>query len=196
MQQAADAMRRAAGGSAAQGQAALEELNRAQKQLENAKSESVTNGIKQLADKAEQLERRQREIAEDVKRMQQQDGQQRGETARQIAEKKDALQRDVSQLEQATDRVARDGRREQPKAASQASAAASSIRENRIPEKITFSKRSMNQSSEYANAWENQIADNLGGRVNRAFGSAPASRSAFISSRYVVSWRSISWGCG
>ena len=70
MQQAADAMRRAATGSAAQGNQALEELNKATKNLEGSKMDATTQGIKKLAQQAKDMESRQREIQNEVEQAQ------------------------------------------------------------------------------------------------------------------------------
>ena len=162
LQQAADAMRKAASGSAAQGNQALEQLGRAANGLEGARSARVSEGVRQLAQQAKGLEDRQREIADGVKAMGA-SGQQRAEQMRQLDEKKDALQNDVEQLESNADRLAREGRREQPRAAGKTGEAADAIRAQRVRDKIAHSKNTMRGSSaEYANALEGQITENLG----------------------------------
>src|SRR5258705_11514295 len=85
-----------------------------------------------------------------------------GGQQRQPEEKKDVLQKDVEQLESSADRLAREGRREQPGAAGKMGEAADALRELRVRDKIAFSKNVMRGgSAEYANALEGQITDNL-----------------------------------
>ena len=162
MQRAADAMKQAASGSESQGKAAIEELNRAARGIEDSRNAGIAQDVRQLAEQARALEERQREIAEGVKRAQGASGAPRTEQLRQLVEQKDALANDVKALERAADRAARDGRRDQPGAAKQLREAAEAIRDQRVPEKIQFSKNVMRGGSpEYANAFEGQIGDNI-----------------------------------
>ena len=184
MQQAADAMKRAASGSASQGAAALDELKRATRGLEGTKTASTNKGIQQLADKAKDLEARQREIADGVAAMHGAAGEQRAEQQRRLAEKKDLLSADVQKLEADADRVARDGRKDQPKAAGQIGAAADAIRDTRIKDKIDFSKNVMRGGSpEYANSFEGQIADNLKDVADRLGAAAGAMQGESATTR-------------
>lgn len=162
LQQAADNMRRAATGSSAQGSAALEELNRAARNLEGARASGTTRGIQELADRARDLEARQQQIAEGVEEMQGASVGERAQRQQQLSQQKDKLSADVRQLEIAADRLSRAARREQPKAAGQVASAADAIRETRLADKIDFSKQvARSGSAEYAEAFENQIGENL-----------------------------------
>ena len=180
LQQAADAMRKAAGGYPAQGNAALEQLGRAANGLEGARTSRVSESVRQLAQQAQALEQRQRAIAEGVKAMNDGSPAQRGERLRQLDVQKDALQKDVESLEANADRLAREGRREQPGAAAKVGEAADAMREQRVRDKIAFSKNVMRGSSaDYANGLEGQIAENLGDIAGKlraatnALGSGP-----------------------
>ena len=162
LQQAADNMRRAASGSTAQANAALEELNRAARNLEGSRAAETTRGVQQLAERARDLEARQQEIAEGVRNMQRTSGAERGERLQQLAQQKDALSGDVRRLEAEADRLARGARRDQPKAAGQVAEAADAIRDTRLADKIEFSKQvARGGSAEYAAAFEGQIGENL-----------------------------------
>lgn len=162
LQQAADAMRRAAAGQQTQGNAASEQLDRAARQIENTRAARTADDVRQLAEHAENLEERQQEIAAGVRAMQGTTGAQRQQRMSELAGQKDALAREVEQLETNAERVARDARREQPRAAQQAAQGAEAIRDQRIRDKIEFSKNVIRGgSSDYANALEEQIADNL-----------------------------------
>ena len=68
----------------------------------------------------------------------------------------------MEKLENDTDRAAREGRREQPGAAGKLGEAATAIRDQRVRDKIDFSKNVMRSGSmDYANAFEDQIGENL-----------------------------------
>jgi hypothetical protein len=80
-----------------------------------------------------------------------------------LGAKKDSLSNDVDQLEASADRVSREGKLEQPGASGKMGEAADAIRDQRIRDKIAFSKRAMaSASSDYVNAFEDQISSNLG----------------------------------
>ena len=162
LQQAADAMRRASSGSAAQGNAALEELNRAARNLEGTRANELNRGVQQLAERARDLEARQQEIAERVKQMQGAAPNTRNEQQRRLGEQKDALGNDVRTLEADADRLAREARRDQPKAAGKLGEAAEAIRDTRLADKIDFSKQVIRGgSAEYASQFEGQIGENI-----------------------------------
>ena len=162
MQQAADAMKRAATGSSAQGNAALEQLSRASRGLEGARSAAMTENVHKLSQQAKDLLDREQEIADGVKALATAAADQRGEQVRKLTEKKDALAKDVDKLEAAADRAAREGRRDQPAAAGKIGDAANAIRDQRVRDKIDFSRNVLrNGSIDYANAFEGQIGENL-----------------------------------
>ena len=180
LQRAADAMRRAASGSPQQGKQALDELGRAASGLAGARSDRVSENVRQLERQARALEERQREIAEQVRASSNGTPQQRAEQARRIAQRKDSLTRAVEEFESAADRLSREGRREQPNAARRTGEAAQAVREQRIRDKIEFSKGLLGRgSSEYANAFEGQIGENIADVAERmraaagAIGAAP-----------------------
>ena len=163
MQRAADAMRRAASGSESQGNAALEELSRAAREIEDSRNENIARDVQRLAEQARDLQERQKEVAEGVRRLQSATGAERANQMRQLGEQKDALSNDVQRLEAEAERVAREGRRDQPGASRELREAAEALRDQRVRDKIQFSKSVMRQGSpEYANAFEEQIGANIG----------------------------------
>jgi hypothetical protein len=175
LRDAAAAMRRAAGGSTAQGNAALEELKDVGRDLETARSTRLSEGIRRLAERARELGTRQREIADGVAALPRTAGEERAERLRRLDERKDALADDVDRLEADAERLSREGRREQPEAAGRVGAAAEGIRDQRIRDKIRFSKGVMRGgSSEYANAFEARISENLGEAAARLRDAAGA----------------------
>jgi hypothetical protein len=163
MQRAADAMRQAATGSESQGTSALEQLDRATRAVEDARQQGMAEGVRDLAERARRLEQQQREIARDVAELGATTGAERAQRQRALSEQKDELSAGVERLEADADRMARESRREQPAASSKMREASDGIRDQRVRDKVQFSKRVMSSGSEeYANAFEGQIADNLG----------------------------------
>ncbi|HSE51332.1 MAG TPA: DUF4175 family protein, partial [Gemmatimonadales bacterium] len=165
MQDAAEAMRRAASGSPnAQGQGgtALERLRSATQKLENARAGRAAQDVKELQRRAEELGQRQREIAEGVSELPTAQGTERGERMRRLSERKDGLSSEVSRLEADAERLARETRRDQPGSANKLSEAAGAIRDTRLRDKIAYSKALMGSSStEAIRNLEGLIGENL-----------------------------------
>ena len=183
MQQAADAMQKAASGSSGQGSAAVEQLRKAASGLEGARLASINDGVRKLAQQAKDLQDRQRDIADAVKQLGATQPDQRAEQIQRLGAKKDDLSQDVEKLEADADRAAREGRRDQPGAAGKLGEAADAIRDQRVRDKIAFSKNVIRSgSSEYANAFEGQIGENLKDVADKmraaagALGNEPAGR--------------------
>ena len=92
----------------------------------------------------------------------------RNEQQRRLGEQKDALGKDVRTLEADADRLAREARRDQPKAAGKLGEAAETIRDTRVADKIDFSKQVIRGgSAEYASQFEGQIGENLNDVADR-----------------------------
>ena len=165
MQDAAEAMRRAASGlpnAQGQGGTALERLRGATQKLENARAGSAAQDVKELQRRAEELGQRQREIAEGVSELPGAPGTERGERMRRLSERKDGLSSEVSRLEADAERLARETRRDQPGSANKLSEAAGAIRDTRLRDKIAYSKALMGSSStEAIRNLEGLIGENL-----------------------------------
>jgi hypothetical protein len=169
MQRASDAMRQAAGGSEAQGTAALEQLRRATRGLEESRNREVSREVEQLAERATALEERQRAIEEGVAGLESAGGPERAARVQQLNEQKDALNAEVERFEAEADRVAREGRSDQPAASSEARRAAEAIRESRIRDRIQFSRNVIRGGSqEYANSFEETITSGIEEAAERA----------------------------
>jgi hypothetical protein len=178
MQQAADAMRRAASGNSGQpqqGNAALDRLRSATKGLENARSAQLSEEVRDLQRRGEEMGARQREISEGVGQLPKTSGTERTEQLRRLAERKDGLAGEVERLQADAERLARAARREQPGAAGKLGQAAEDIQETRLKDKITFSKNVMRSGSpEYTRSFEGQISENIAdvtGRLKEAAGA-------------------------
>ena len=162
MQRAADAMRQAATGSEAQGASALEQLGRATRALEDARTRGLAEGVRELADRAREMEQEQREIAAGVAGLPTASLAERAQRLRALGERKDSLSAAVEALEVDADALARESRREQPGASGRMREASDAIRDQRVRDKVQFSKRVMQSGSpEYANAFEEQIGENI-----------------------------------
>ena len=179
LQEAADAMRRAAGdspNSAQQGGTALDRLRGATKDLENARTASQGEQVRELSRRAEELGRRQQEISQGVKEMNGTTGADRAERMRRLGERKDGVAQDVAAP---SDRCRAAGpcrpQREQPATAGKVGEAAEAIRENRIRDKVLYSKEVMRSGSgELSDRIEGQIAENLedvAGQLREAAGA-------------------------
>jgi hypothetical protein len=168
-------MRRAAGGQAAQGNAALEALRRATRDLEGSRSTQVAEEIQRLDARAREMRERQRDVAEGVAALPHDAPEARAERLRRLGERKDGLAGDVERLEADADRLSRGGRRDQPEAARALAEAAEAIRESRLRDKIVFSKDVMRDgSSDYAGSFEGQIGRDLDAVAERLGAAAGA----------------------
>jgi len=168
LQQAAEAMRRAASGNAAQGNAALERLQRASQDLETAKAAGMTEGIRDLERRARELGERQREMQSAVEGLPGAAGADRAERIRRLDERKDAMATEVDRMQADAERLARDARREQPTASAGLDGAASEIRDSRLRDRIAYSKGVIRSGSpEYAREFEGQIGEYLNSVAER-----------------------------
>ena len=185
LSEAAEAMRRAASGSAnaqAQGSAALDRLRNATQKLDNARSSGATQDVRDLERRAQELTQRQRDIAAGVKELGAAQGADRIERQRRLGERKDGLSQEVSRLEADAERLARETRREQPGTASKLSEAAGAIRDSRLRDKIAYSKAVMGSNAREAiDNLEGLIGENLGDvaeRLRQAAGALTENASA------------------
>lgn len=171
LREVADAMRRAGGdesGSASQGGNALDRLRRATRNLETAKARGLAEQFRDLERRAGELAARQQEIAEGLRGLGSASPAERRERLRRLDERKDGLAAEVDRLQSDAERAAREGRREQPGAASRAGQAAEAIQQGRLRDRIVYSKGVMRGNSpDYARRFEEQITEGLGGVADR-----------------------------
>ena len=177
MREAADAMRRAAASgdpnAAAQASAALERLQDAQKQLDRDRSTRGSRSFQDAVRQADDIAREQREIAQGVEQLGDA-GAQRDEKVRQLSERKDTLESKVAELEKHLDRSAGELARDAKDAARKLGEAASSIRDNRLRDKIRYSKGLMRSGQgEYQRTFEEEIGSNIDA-LRRKLGEASA----------------------
>ncbi len=144
LQQASEAMRRSASSSGSQGTAeagaAQDRLAEAQRRLQQNRVERLRQDAQDALRRAEDLVRAQEDIKEDMSRLGEGDITQQLEQARRLFERKEAQAAEVADLERQLDRVASDARQEQRDASERLKEAANSIRDNKLKERIRYSR--------------------------------------------------------
>jgi hypothetical protein len=176
LQEAATAMRRSAAAngdaSRASGAAALDRLERARRLLEQGKSSQLTKGAQDAAQRAAELARQQKEVAEDVAGLPNAGGT-RPDRERRLDERKQAMAGEVKSLEEDLTRMARETRKDSPETARKMQEAAGALRDNRTADKIQYSREVMRRGSpDYARAFEGQISEDLEGLRDRIAAAA------------------------
>jgi Domain of unknown function (DUF4175) len=165
LQDATSAMQRAAAGrqGTAQGENALDKLREAQRRLEGSRSADLQRDMQDALRRAEELVGQQQEVRERLRDMPA-DGAGRQEAVRRLGERKQEMADEVDRLESELDRLARDARGEQPDAADRLRSTVQGTRDNRLQDKIKYSREVVAQRSrEYAEQFEESIADDLKG---------------------------------
>ncbi len=166
LQDAADAMRRATArgeSGQAEGSEALDGLREARRLLENRQAAALEREVEDAVQRAERIAEKQESISEEMNRLSREA--ERGGTApereRELAERKQQLAGEVAGLESDLDRMARESRREQRGVSEELQGAANSIRDNKLKEKILYSRGLIGDpSGEYARNFEEEISSN------------------------------------
>ncbi len=165
LQQAADSMRQAGArgeaGAIAEGLSALDKLKDARRLLDKNRSVRLERDMEDAREQMERIRSQQERVASEVSRLSEEGaegGGASGERMQRIFERKDELAEEVANLESQLDRMAREGRSEQKEASRKIQDAANSIRDNKLKEKIRYSKGVVQgRSPEYAENFENLI---------------------------------------
>ena len=166
MQQAADAMRRAAAGGGqgaqAQAQAALERLQDTQKKLQRSLSDRAQRDVNDAKREADEAARQEQEIA-DIARQLATGGGTRAQQNQQLNSRKEALEQKLGDLEQQLDRAARDASKDEKGASRKMAEAADTLRDNRVKDKVRYSRSLANRgaSSSMMSAAESDIAKGI-----------------------------------
>jgi hypothetical protein len=158
-------MRRAAANAARDGGA---EAAAAQQRLEEALERLARNqagrgdrDIKSAMRKADELANEQKEITSEVQRLDQ-EGAARDARVQQLGARKDAMESKLAGLEQQLQQLADETHADQRETSRKLHEAAGSIRDNKIKEKIRYSKGMIQgQPTEYTKAFEENIGENL-----------------------------------
>ena len=165
LREAAEEMRRAAANSrnssGAGGNAALERLREARRLLDENRSAGLQRDVEDALRRANRLAEEQRDVTRDVERLAEGGGAQR-ERLQRLMERKEEMATEVADLEAQLDRLARDSRREQRDASRKLQEAANGIRDDKLEDKIRYSRGVVRQRSpEYARNFEEQIARDI-----------------------------------
>jgi hypothetical protein len=167
LKEAADAMRSSAANSrsatGADGQAALDRLKEARRLLEGQRQGRLDRDIREAQQRAQEMKNAQERIASDVKELSA-SGQAGagGERQQRLLERKDALASQVAELESQLDRMAADSRKEQKDASRKLQEASNAIRDQKLKEKIRFSKGLLRGNPDMAQQFETDIGGQIG----------------------------------
>lgn len=175
LREAADAMRRAAAGEGerglAQGRSALDRLREARRLLEEGRTVGLQRDVQDAQRRAERLAQEQGEVVDAVEEL----AGERGQRMERLIERKERMAEDVERLETDLDRLARDARRTSPEAARELQEAATAMRDEKVRDKILYSRGVVQgRSPEYARNFEQQIQRDLESLVERVGEAADA----------------------
>lgn len=177
MQEAADAMKRAAANGSRDGGAqaaeALARLREAQQKLERDQGGRGERDLQRAQRQADELAGEQKQVQAEVNGLDQA-GARRAEKAQQLAQRKDAMDAKVGDLQKQLEELANQVRRDEHDAARKLDEAAGSIRDNRIREKLRYSRNTLSgASSDYARGMEESLSSNLDA-LSKKIGEAAA----------------------
>ena len=166
LQEAADAMRRAAANSDnlgfAEAGAALDRLREVQERLQAEQTGRLERDIQEALQRANQLADDEREVASGVDGLAGLADEQRFERLRGLMERKDAMESEVADLERQIDSTSAEFRREERDASRRLADAANSIRDNKLKEKIRYSKGLVrSRAPETAQTFEQEIGGDI-----------------------------------
>ena len=166
LQEAADAMRRAAANNDnlgfAEAGAALDRLREVQDRLQQEQTNRLQRDIDEALARANRLADEEREVASSVNGLPELSDEQRNERQQSLFERKDAMEAEVADLERQIDSTSAEFRREERNAAASLQDAANSIRDNKLKEKIRYTKGVIrSRASDTASAFEDQITNDI-----------------------------------
>ena len=167
LQEAADAMRRAAANpdnlGFAEAGAALDRLRDVQDRLQNEQAGRLERDIEEALRRANRLADEEREVSAEVYGLDGLSDDERMAELQGLMERKDAMEAEVADLERQIDSTSAEFRREQRDASRRLAEAADSIRDNKLKEKIRYSKGLIrSRAPETAQAFEDEIGSDIG----------------------------------
>ncbi len=166
LRSAAEAMKRAAakGDPSAGGQAsaAAERLREAQRQLSGNQQARGERDVRDAQRQAEEIADEQKDIAADARGLPEA-GPDRLQQSQLLGQRKDALENKVAGLEKQLDRMVGEQTKDAKDTARKLSEAASGIRDNKVKEKIRYSKSLLGSGApeQYARNFEDEIGANI-----------------------------------
>ena len=166
LQEAANAMRRAAANSDnlgfSEAGTALDRLREVQDRLEREQTGRLERDILDAIRRANRLADEEREVASDVADLANLDDQERLEKLQALMTSKDAMEAEVADLERQVDTTSAEFRREERDASRRLADAANSIRDNKLKEKIRYSKGLVrSRDPETAGTFETEIGSDI-----------------------------------
>lgn len=166
LQEAADAMRRAAANNDnlgfAEAGAALDRLREVQDRLQTEQTGRLERDIQEALQRANRLASEEREVADSVDQLAGLEDDQRLERLQGLMERKDSMEAEVADLERQIDSSSAEFRREERDASRRLADAGNSIRDNKLKEKIRYSKGLVrSRAPETAQAFEAEIGDDI-----------------------------------
>jgi hypothetical protein len=179
LRSAAEAMKRAAANgdpsAAGQASAAADRLRDAQRQLTSNQQARGERDVREAQRQAEEIAEEQQDIAGDARGLPQA-GPDRLQQAQLLGQRKDALENKVANLEKQLDRMVGEQTRDAKDTARKLSEAVSGIRDNKVKEKIRYSKSLLGAGApeQYARNFEEEIGANieaLRNKLNEAAGT-------------------------
>ena len=167
LQEAADAMLRAAANADNQGfaeaGAALDRLRDVQRQLQSEQSSRLARDIEDAQRRAADLAADEADIADQVAGLGDLTDQERVDSIRRLMERKDRMEAQVADLERGLDSTSAEFRRDERDASRALQEAANGIRESKLKEKIRYSRGLVRaRSPEYAGEFEAEIGGDIG----------------------------------
>ncbi len=167
LQEAADAMRRAAANDEnlgfAEAGAALDRLREVKERLQGEQSGRLQRDIQDQLRRANRLADEQREVRRDVADLPGLENEPRMTQLRRLLERKNEMESEVADLERQIDATSAEFRRDERDASRRLQEAAATIRDNRLKEKIRYSRGLMrSRPGDTANAFETEIDGDIG----------------------------------
>lgn len=176
LQDAADAMRRAAANGTSDGGAqateALARLREAQQKLERNQAGRGERDLQRAQREADELASEQKQVTKDVNGLDEA-GAGRTEKAQAIGQRKDAMDAKVADLQKELEQLANQMRGDEKDAARKLDEAAGTIRDKRIREMIRYSKNTLTSGGQSARGMEETLGTNLDA-LSKKIGDASA----------------------
>ena len=166
LQEAADAMRRAAANDDnlgfSEAGTALDRLREVEERLGSEQRGRLERDIQEQLQRANRLADQQREMAGEVAEFPGLPDEDRADALRGMLEEKTGMEQEVADLERSIDSTSAEFRREERDASRELQEAAASIRDNKLKEKIRYSRGLVrSRPGETANAFESEIGGDI-----------------------------------
>lgn len=165
LREAAEAMRQAAANARnnglGQGVEALDELREARRLLDQNRAASLRRDVEDALRRTRRLAADQQDVQQDVEELSSDPGT-RAEQVDRLQERKAAMADEIAGIEEQLVNLSRESQSEQKDAARELDEAARSMRDNRLREKVLYSRGVIEQGSpEYARNLEGQISSDI-----------------------------------